>query len=89
MRNGRSGVDDGGKNERDELAQYFATEGGYGDPPDWFVPLENLRAAAEFLMCSVPELLDADPELRGHALTVLRARAQSKTHRKGEAGAAG
>jgi hypothetical protein len=52
------------------------------------VPLENMRAAAEYLQCSVPELAAADPEWRRMALTVLRAQAEVADRRK-QQGASG
>lgn len=42
-----------------------------------------MRAAAEYLGCSVIELAEADPSWRRAAMTVLHARADAKTHRKG------
>lgn len=42
-----------------------------------------MRAAAEYLGCSVLELAAADPSWRQAALQVLHARADAKTHRKG------
>jgi len=42
-----------------------------------------MRAAAEYLGCSVLELAAADPSWRRAALLVLQAKSDSKTHRTG------
>ncbi|GAC1654724.1 MAG: hypothetical protein NVS4B6_31220 [Mycobacterium sp.] len=59
------------------------------EPPEWFIPFENMQAIAEELRCSVMEAAEADPEWREMATVKLLALAEAKRRNEATASESG